>query len=171
MILPDSKLHELRVAAYLPPDVYLGPCSVDLRLGDSFGRIHEKSIQYIDEPVEYDYVTGKGYLIRPGEFVLATTQETIRVPDHMAAHVHGRSSIGRMGLQVQNAGFIDAGFSGQITLELHNQSPNSIMLVAGTRICQVSFILLQEQCSSPYRGKYQGQIGATGSRIHLDSQE
>ena len=36
----------------------------------------------------------------------------------MAAYVEGRSSIGRLGLQVQNAGFIDAEIHGQITLEL-----------------------------------------------------
>jgi len=45
----------------------------------------------------------------------------------MAAYVEGRSSIGRLGLQVQNAGFIDVGFHGQITLELENQSGYSIV--------------------------------------------
>ena len=40
----------------------------------------------------------------------------------MAACVEGRSSIGRSGLQVQNVDFFDAGFHGQITLELENQS-------------------------------------------------
>ena len=168
MILPDHKLHELVRAGYLPPDVQIGPCSVDLRLGESFTRLNDTAIQYFDEQPDCDTVNGKRYLLRAGEFVLATTEETVRVPDHMAAHVHGRSSIGRLGLQIQNAGFIDAGFSGQITLELHNQSQNAIMLEAGWRVCQLSFVLLQEQCARPYSGKYHGQTGAAASKLWKD---
>ena len=51
-----------------------------------------------------------------------------------------RSSIGRLGLQVQNAGFIDAGFHGQITLELENQSGFPIDLKKGVWICQIVFV-------------------------------
>jgi dCTP deaminase len=40
----------------------------------------------------------------------------------MATYVEGHSSIGHLGLKVQNAGFFDAGFHGQITLKLENQS-------------------------------------------------
>jgi len=74
-----------------------------------------------------------------------------------------------MGLQIQNAGFIDAGFEGEITLELHNQSPNDIMLKAGWRVCQLSYHCLQEHADHPYKGKYQKQIGATASRLREDS--
>ena len=68
------------------------------------------------------------FVLEPNHFVLASTAEYIRVPHDMAAYVEGRSSIGRLGLQVQNAGFIDAGFNGQITLELENQSGFPVVL-------------------------------------------
>ena len=68
------------------------------------------------------------FVLEPNHFVLASTAESIRVPHDMAAYVEGRSSIGRLGLQVQNVGFIDAGFHGQITLELENQSGFPIVL-------------------------------------------
>lgn len=61
-------------------------------------------------------VAPDGIEIQPGEFMLATTMEYIRIPNDCAAFVHGRSSIGRLGLTVQNAGFIDPGFHGEITL-------------------------------------------------------
>ena len=88
----------------------------------------------------------------------------------MAAYVEGRSSIGRLGLQVQNAGFIDAGFEGQITLELENQSPLPIVLQVGVRICQIVFVQMLETAEQPYAGKYLNQRGATPSRLDQDSE-
>ena len=90
------------------------------------------------------------------------------MPDHLAAFVAGRSSVGRLGLQIQNAGFVDSGFQGQITLELYNQSEKPILLKAGVRICQIVFFQLDEPTAQPYQGKYQGQEGATGSRLYKD---
>ena len=78
---------------------------------------------------------------------------SIRIPNNMAAYVEGRSRIGRLGLQVQNAGFIDAGFEGQITLELENQSPFPIVLQVGVRICQIVFVQMLETAEQPYAGR------------------
>lgn len=75
---------------------------------------------------------------------------------------------GRMGLFIQNAGWVDPGFEGQITFELFNASDTPILLTAGTRIAQLVFAEMTEACDKPYNGKYQGQIGATESRIHQD---
>ena len=86
----------------------------------------------------------------------------------MAAYVEGRSSIGRLGLQIQNAGFIDAGFHGQITLELENQSSFPIVLQSGVRICQIVFVQMNADAEKPYCGKYNGQTGATPSRLEVD---
>ena len=107
-------------------------------------------------------------MLEPSKFVLASTQEKISVPNHLAAFVAGRSSVGRLGLQIQNAGFVDSGFQGQITLELYNQSEKPILLKAGVRICQLVFFQLDETTEQPYSGKYQGQEGATGSRLYKD---
>jgi dCTP deaminase len=102
------------------------------------------------------------------EFVLASTNEEIGVPVDCAAYVEGRSSVGRMGVQVQNAGFIDAGFRGQITLELQNQSKFPIRLSSGMRICQLVYVQMTSPSSFPYNGKYQFQKGATESRLYQD---
>lgn len=169
MILPDHKLYELVRRGYLPGDVHIGPCSVDLRLGKQFRTLDEVQLQHFDWPCRTTLVETDRFRLPAGAFVLATTMESITVPNGYAAHVHGRSSIGRMGLQIQNAGFIDTGFEGEITLELHNQSPNDIMLKAGWRVCQLSYHCLQEHAHHPYTGKYQKQSGATASRLEQDS--
>ena len=52
-------------------------------------------------------------IIEPHSFLLATTNEYIKLPNHITAFVEGRSSIGRMGLFISNAGWVDAGFEGR----------------------------------------------------------
>ena len=70
-------------------------------------------------------------MILPGQFVLATTMEYFELPDNLTAFVEGRSSLGRMGLFIQNAGWVDPGFKGEITLELYNANRCAIELKAG----------------------------------------
>lgn len=106
----------------------------------------------------------------PGEFVLATTMEYFELPDNLTAFVEGRSSLGRMGLFIQNAGWVDPGFKGEITLELFNANRCAIELKAGRRVGQLVFAQLDDNARNPYRGKYQGQKGATGSKVFLDKE-
>ena len=104
----------------------------------------------------------------PGQFVLATTMEYFELPDNLTAFVEGRSSMGRMGLFIQNDGSVDPGFKGEITLELFNANKCAIELKAGRRVGQLVFAEMDDYAMNPYRGKYQGQMGATGSRVFLD---
>jgi|SRR5210317_1648000 dCTP deaminase len=150
-------------------NIYIGSASVDLTLSNSFTKIVDYEIIKFDQKVNYKSLNINEYLLEPGAFILASTVEKINLPNNISAFVQGKSSIGRLGLQIQNAGFIDSGFSGQITLELHNQGPCPILLEAGKFICQVIFIEQKTPSTNPYNGKYQNQTGATGSRIHLDS--
>jgi dCTP deaminase len=124
----------------------------------------------MDSVINYRNIKSEKYLLLPGQFVLATTMEYIRLSDNMTAFVEGRSSIGRLGLFIQNAGWVDPGFEGEITLELFNASNCAIELYAGRRIGQLVFAQLDRDAEKPYRGKYQGQRGATGSRINLDNE-
>jgi len=170
LIYSDISLFELQKQGYLPEGAFIGPSSVDLTLSNSFCILDPKHEEEIDIRVEQEFYEWNSEFIvmEPGEFVLASTSEEIGVPIDCAAYVEGRSSVGRIGIQVQNAGFIDAGFRGQITLELQNQSKHFIRLYSGMRICQLVYCQMTTTCSSPYNGKYQFQKGATFSRIHQD---
>lgn len=148
------------------------PASVDIRLGDTFSIVEDSSapILTLSQEMAYKEIRAEKYLLMPGQFVLATTMEYIRLPDDLTAFVEGRSSLGRMGLFIQNAGWVDPGFSGEITLELFNANRCAIELQAGRRIGQLVFAQMDQTALHPYRGKYQGQRGATGSKVYLDNE-
>ena len=176
MILGDDKIHELMECGYLQTDCEkrINPASLNVRIGNSFLVPCRKLFGGIrlGSRVKYRSVRikeGEVFRLRPGQFALATTMEHICVPNDLAAFVQGRSSIGRAGLTVQNAGFIDPGFSGHITLELKNETTNTILIPPGYPVAQIVFEEAT-QVMNPYRGKYSGQIDATGSRMYLDDE-
>lgn len=148
------------------------PASVDLRLGSHFLKLDEHNIPYIDleNPAKYISFEKDEIILPPHSFILATTMEYVRLPNNLTAFVEGRSSIGRMGLFIQNAGWVDPGFEGEITLELYNANQLPIRLKSGRRVCQLVFAQMDQEAFYPYQGKYQGQRDATGSQVYLDSE-
>ncbi len=148
------------------------PASVDIRLGNTFSIVEDSSTGIItmDSEIKYKNMVSEEYILLPGQFVLATTMEYISLPNDVTAFVEGRSSLGRMGLFIQNAGWVDPGFEGEITLELFNANRCAIKLKHGRRIGQLVFSKMDQEAKNPYRGKYQKQRGATGSKIFLDSE-
>jgi deoxycytidine triphosphate deaminase len=95
-------------------------------------------------------------------FVLAHTVEIIKVPLNLVGFACGKSTIARNGLQIEAAGLLDAGFHGQVTLELFNMSPWTLSLRAGMPICQAYFCNADEPMHKFYSkiGHYNGQRGA-----------
>ena len=146
------------------------PASVDIRLGNTFRIVEDcpSGTMTLDAEIPYKTVRADRYILLPGQFVLATTMEYVRLGADLTAFVEGRSSLGRMGLFVQNAGWVDPGFEGEITLELFNANRCALELRSGRRVGQLVFAQLDEAAKNPYAGKYQGQRGATGSRVYLD---
>ncbi len=176
MILSDKSIKEYmkRGELVIDPidDEQIQPASVDIRLGRHFLKLDENKFEAMSMTSEIQYVEfeSDAVIIPSNSFLLATTREFIRLPDDLTAFVEGRSSIGRMGLFIQNAGWVDPGFEGEITLELFNANRLPIRLEAGRRICQLVFAKMDSPAENPYRGKYQGQRHATGSRIFLDQE-
>lgn len=174
MVLSDKTILEMVDSGKLVINPMHGsqvqPASVDFRLGSSFSTVsspHRNVISFEDK-IEYETINSNRYLLLPGQFVLATTMEYFELPDDITAFVEGRSSLGRLGLFIQNAGWVDPGFKGEITLELYNANRCAIELEAGKRIGQLVYMRMDRPAEKPYRGKYQYQSGATGSRIYLD---
>ena len=153
-------------------DESIQPASIDCRLGTHFLVVEDRDMHSLelDSEIKYREYNGNTLTIPPHTFLLATTMEYIKLPNDLTAFVEGRSSIGRMGLFIQNAGWVDPGFEGQITLELYNANSLPIRLEAGRRICQLVFCRMDQEALNPYRGKYQGQRNATGSRVFKDKE-
>lgn len=171
MILSDRSLFwhmgngKIQVSPISPNAVQ--PASIDLRLGNSFAvpdyTQMENGYLTLGEKLPYTVMNYDHYVLEPKSFVLATTMEYVKIPVSLAASIDGRSSIGRLGLFIQNAGWVDPGFEGQIILELFNALDVPIMLIPGQRVGQLIFEYMDTLPLVPYAGKYQGQTGATGS--------
>lgn len=148
------------------------PASIDIRIGNTYSILEDSPLGIInlDKEIKYRQIITDKYLLLPGQFVLATTMEYFELPDNLTAFVEGRSSLGRMGLFIQNAGWVDPGFKGEITLELFNANRCAIELKAGRRVGQLVFAQLDDNALNPYSGKYQGQKGSTGSKVFLDKE-
>lgn len=176
MILSDKTISEMlkEGALSIEPlqEGQIQPASVDIRLGDTFAVVEDSAdgIINMQDEIKYKTIKTDKYLLLPGQFVLATTMEYVSLPDDLTAFVEGRSSLGRMGLFIQNAGWVDPGFRGEITLELFNANRCAIELQAGRRVGQLVFAKMDRPANEPYSGKYQGQKGATGSRIFADNE-
>jgi len=184
-VLSDRTIKEQLAAGRIVIDPLdesaIQPASVDLRLDSSFRVFRVTTRPYVDvresldDLTELVTITGdEPFVLQPGAFCLATTHETITLPDDIVARVDGRSSLGRLGLLVHaTAGYVDPGWTGRLTLELSNQSQMPIALYYGMRVAQISFLRLSSPVDRPYGSpglgsKYQGQTGPTPSRISED---
>jgi dCTP deaminase len=157
------------------------PSSIDVRVDSRFRVFHNARYPYIDvrQPMEdlTELVETRGrepFILHPGEFVLGQTLERVTLPDDLVARLEGKSSLGRLGLLIHStAGFVDSGFSGNLTLELSNVANLPITIYHGMPIGQISFMRMDGPVERPYgagdnRSKYQGQDEPTPSRFYLN---
>ncbi len=156
------------------------PSSIDVRVDRQFRVFHNARYPYIDVRQPMDDLTelveidGKEpFILHPGEFVLGQTLERVTLPDDLVARLEGKSSLGRLGLLIHStAGFVDAGFSGNLTLELSNVANLPITIYHGMPIGQLSFMRMDGPVEHPYGvekgSKYQGQAEPTPSRFYLN---
>jgi dCTP deaminase len=157
------------------------PSSVDVRVDRQFRVFHNARYPFIDVRQPMDGLTelvkisdDEPFILHPGEFVLGQTLERVTLPDDLVARLEGKSSLGRLGLLIHStAGFVDSGFSGNLTLELSNVANLPITIYHGMPIGQISFMRMDGPVERPYGSgeagsKYQGQAEPTPSRFYLN---
>ena len=157
----------------------LQAASVELHLGAEYAvpKAHrwEHAIVNASDPpvnlfVKHRVLDGDGFNMPPGAFYLVCTAERVRLSRNLAARVDGKSTLGRLGLDVHStAGFIDPGFDGEVTLELYNKAPYSIWLVQGMPIAQLVCERLTCPTERPYGtaglgSRYQNSVGVVEPR-------
>lgn len=153
------------------------PSSVDLRLDNRFVVFRNHTMSHIDVKANLEDLTEavevsnqEPFILHPGEFVLGSTAERVAIPADLVGRIEGKSSLGRLGLLIHTtAGFVDAGWDGQLTLEFSNVASLPITLYPGMKIGQISFIQMTTEADRPYGradlgSKYQGQQGPRPSR-------
>jgi dCTP deaminase len=183
VILSDVSLRQQikagRIAIEPFDESCVQPSSIDLRLDNQFRVFRNHQVGVIDVRHEQADLTelvevkpDEAFMLHPGEFVLGSTAEKVTVPDDLVARLEGKSSLGRLGLVIHStAGFIDAGFSGYVTLELANLATLPITLYPGMKVGQISFLQMTTAAEKPYGSsgfgsKYQGQRGPTPSQYY-----
>jgi dCTP deaminase len=159
----------------------LQPSSFDVRIDRFFRLFDNHKYAFIDPAEQQDDLTrfievapDEPFILHPGEFVLGSTYEFVKLPDNIAARLEGKSSLGRLGLVTHStAGFVDPGFNGHVTLELSNMATLPIKLWPGMKIGQLCFFQLSSPSETPYGSdkylnRYQGQRGPTASRSYMN---
>lgn len=185
MVLSDRDIEKsledgrIVVTPKLDKATQLGSCSIDFRLGYTFRIFAHTKYPYIDPQdsklmdeimQEVTVPEGETFIMRPGEFVLATTIEHLTLPDNLLGRIEGRSSLGRMGIIVHGtASVFDPGWAGIPVLELGNLGMMPVALRPGMRICSFTFEELSSPAKVPYNkkptAKYANQSGPIASRF------
>lgn len=185
MIFSDRTIKEAiadgRVSIEPYDPAMVQPSSIDLRVDRYFRVFQNHKYPHIDPRTRQEDLTtivevsgDDPFVLHPGEFVLGSTLERVRLGDDVVARLEGKSSLGRLGLLIHStAGFVDPGFDGYLTLELSNVATLPIAIYPEMKIGQISFYQMTTPADHPYGSaeagsKYQGQRGPTPSRVHRD---
>jgi dCTP deaminase len=160
-------------------ETQLGSVSVDFRLGPTFMVFEHSRHSYIDprqpqsigEAMRTIQVEPEEpFIMQPGDFALASTIESLELPDDLVGRLEGRSSIARLGITVHStAAVFEPGWIGTATMELSNLGRMAVALYPGMRICAFSFETVSSPVMTPYRqkrnAKYAGQVTPRASLL------
>ncbi len=190
---PDSfEPERLVVTPLIDPKNQVQNGNIDIRLGTKFvlakrakfdsldplgkkNEIEKKILGYQEKM----YVgLGKKLILHPGQFVLGSTLEYVKLPVDLIAYVIGRSSWGRLGLIIATATLIHSGYAGIITLELTNIGDTPIRLYPGIRVAQLALhqigmskdekIKKFNKLKKKRQSKYHASVYPSFSKIHTD---
>lgn len=141
----------------------LQPASYDIVLG-AHGFVQNKPT-ILDKFISRDRwkLAVLPYTLRPGEIIMLTSNEIVKIPSGVAALLTLRSSVGRSGIFLTHAGYGDPGFCGTWTFVIKNESCWGYCLKPETSIAQLIFFRC-EAGDDVYAGKYQNQHGPTLSK-------
>ncbi len=170
MVLSSETIRELLDSGRLiiePMEAeQIQPASVDLRISDEIMVIRGKQIDFGKEP-EYENTRQNEIVLPPRTHVLVRTEERIELPNDVGGVTKLRSSVSRIGVMFNNAGWVDPGFRGTLTLSLFNPNDSPVRIKPGTRFFQLVLFRLDSE-GEGYSGRYANQTGITGSRAHTD---
>lgn len=177
MLLSYHELHELIDLGVIDADPEnVNGASIDLTLANqvlvetdslpNFVSLKDKQTPRM-ETIEID--DEYGFPLMPGDFVLASTQETFYLPNNIAAEFKLKSSVARAGLNHCLAGFADPGWNNaRLTLELKNELKyHTLILKTGMKIGQMIFYRVKpvpDQHSYAIKGRYNNTTTVSASK-------
>jgi dCTP deaminase len=163
-ILPDLEIERLSqeqamIVPYNPDQ--LNPASYDVRLGNELMIESVVSPEYVRTPIK-GFTAENPWMLKPGQFCLASTEEILNMPDDVAGHFALKSSRGREGYSHALSAYIDPGFYGsRLTLEVHNiRQVHPVPLYPGMLIGQIVFQRMEGKPRVSYaeKGHYNNNL-------------
>lgn len=166
MVLSSVTIRELLESKRLviePLDfAQIQPASIDLRISDEVLILKGEGIEFGKEP-EYEKVKKDEVVLPPKTHALVRTKEHVELPNDVGGMVKLRSSLSRIGIIFNNAGWVDPGFKGTLTMSVFNSKDVPVKIKSGTRFSQLILMRLDRE-SEGYSGKYLGQKEVTGNK-------
>jgi deoxycytidine triphosphate deaminase len=186
MLLSYTELLELVESGVVNADpANVNASSIDITLGDTL--LLERTIfaPWDDVPDELIVDPAKkgdadkayyslnmppeGYVMRPGEFLLAPSREVFNLPNNISCEYKLKSGLARSALDHLNAGWCDAGWNGSVlTLEFKNEFQyHHILLKPGMKCGQMVFFRHTEvpaDRSYAARGQYNGDKSVAATK-------
>jgi len=145
-------------------DIHLGDLILYEDLDEDLGYVPMLDYAAREKPKwKTHHMDQRGFVLDPGEFVLAQTKEVFNLPNNISAEYKLKSSMARIGLEHMNAGWCDAGWNGSVlTLEFKNMSRrHSIILRPGDAVGQIIFFKHEpvgDEASYATRGRYNNDL-------------
>jgi dCTP deaminase len=161
-----------------PPKERIGLGSIDLSLGRTFLISVRGSVPSVRTaaPEESDRLftevrlSGNNELtIQPHQFVLAATQEYLRMPADLCGFLQSRSTFGRLGLIAATATYVTPGYRGCPTLELFNMGEVPIQLRPQDPVCQLVLLTAEERLADIQPSRYQCATRPYPARLGMDT--
>ena len=179
MVLSDRTISRLLEEGRIGIDPYdealLQPSSVDVRVDRYFRVFHNAATRSSTSGSAGGAHRARrdrgraAFILHPGEFVLGSTLERIKLPDDLVARLEGKSwPRAARAPDPLDGGFIDPGWDGHVTLELSNVAnlPITIygMRSGRSRSSRKSPSRRRRRTARASSGRYQGQRGPTPRR-------
>ncbi len=177
MLLSYNELVKLVDAGVITADYEnINAASIDLTLDDVIMIEDEPKFNAVVSLKDKESISMRevklgenGYILAPGEFVLASTREVFNLPDDLCCEYKLKSTLARNGLGHLLAGWADCGFnSAKLTLELKNETrKHELTLKPGMKIGQMVWFRCEPvPANKSYRaiGQYNGQTQVTASK-------
>ncbi len=142
----------------------------DLRLGEVYSIAGEAFLgeterKTPDVTLVEKYIAGeiRNITVKPGEFYLIKTIETVNMPLHLTCNMKPRSTTFRSGLSIRT-GNVAPGYSGPFVFAMKNEGPLAVTIEMGARIVHAQFEEVLGE-GNAYRGQW------SGGRVQMEERE
>lgn len=167
ILIENANLENIRSASY---DLTASKEIIQFKKKkEAISLIDAESLNSIYETIDIQ----KGYELKPNQSILIPIMEEFNIPDYVCAHIRGRTSFNRLGINISNQ-HINPGYKGKLNITITNLSPNTYFITPNMQIAQVVFEKLDNQVSEDllyFNEKtpvYYKEDGRQGSKIYAD---